>query len=82
MGHVEAILGRRQFIILIMMDDMTVDELPEEMRDFVRAYTYIEVKDIQVFRQKLKHAMPKMPLRDLNLEREEEMNLLRKGTMK
>ena len=31
---------------------------------------------MEVFRQKLKHAMAKTPLRDLNLERQEEINLL------
>ena len=76
MGHVETIQGRRKFIIFIMMDNITVDDLPEEMKDFVRAYTYIGVQDMEVFRQKLKHAMPKKALQDIPQQREAEMNLL------
>ena len=74
LGHVQAIEGRPKFIILILMDDVTVADLPDEMRDFIKIYTYIEANDMNLFRKKLRNAMPKTALRDK--EREVEMKVL------
>ena len=57
-----------------MMDDVTVTDLPDEMKDFIKIYTYIEASDMNQFRKKLKNAMPKTALR--NKEREVEMKVL------
>ena len=48
-----------------MTDDVTVADLPDEMRDFVKIYTYIETHNMDIFRKKLRNAMPKTALRDI-----------------
>ena len=57
-----------------MTDDVTVADLPDEMRDFVKIYTYIETHNMDIFRKKLRNAMPKTALRDIT--REVEMKVL------
>ena len=56
------------------MDDVTVADLPNEMRDFIKIYTYIEANNMDLFRKKLRNAMPKTALR--NKAREVEMKVL------
>ena len=52
-----------------MLEDITMKDLPDEMHKYVKTHTYIEVKDIDLFRKKLLYTMPKTPLRVLHRER-------------
>ena len=79
-GHLEAVEGRHRFIILIMVDDIPVKDLPDEMQKYVKTYTYIDAtklnndKDIELFRKKLLYVMPKKPIREFNIERNDDYN--------
>ena len=76
MGHLEAVEGRHRFIILIMVDDINTGDLPEEMRKHVKTHTYLEVKDMELFRKKLLFAMPHPSIKELNIERDDDYNPL------
>ena len=68
--------GRHTFIILIMVDDINTGDLPQEMRKYVKTHTYLEVKDMEMFRKKLLYAMPHPPLKEFNIERGDDYNPL------
>ena len=77
-GHLEAVEGRHRFIILIMLEDIDVKDLPDEMQKYVKTYTYIDAtklhndKDLELFRKKLLYVLPKKPIREFNIERNKE----------
>ena len=61
-GHLEAVEGRHRFIILIMLEDIETEDLPDEMQKYVKTYTYIDAtklnndKEVELFRKKLRYA--------------------------
>ena len=61
-----------------MLEDIDVNNLPDEMQKYVKTYTYIDgtklnyEKDAELFRKKLLYVMPKKPIREFNIERNEE----------
>ena len=59
-----------------MVDDINTGDLPEEMRKYVKTHTYLEVKDRELFRKKLLYAMPHPPLKEFNIERDDDYNPL------
>ena len=63
LAYLEAVEGRRGFIILLMLDDLNMENLPDEMQKYVKTRTYIEVKNMELYRKKLLYAMPRVPLR-------------------
>ena len=74
LGHLESVQGRHRYIILIMIDDINVGDLPDEMQKYVKTKTYLEVKDMELFRKKLLYAMPKTPIKDFDVDVNEEYN--------
>ena len=40
-----------------------MENLPDEMQKYVKTRTYIEVKNMELYRKKLLYAMPRVPLR-------------------
>ena len=78
MAHLEAVEGRHRFIILIMLEDIDVKDLPDEMQKYVKTYTYIDAtklnndKEIDLFKKKLLYVMPKKPIREFNIEKNKE----------
>ena len=38
----EAVEGRKNFIIIILIERIPMDELPRELRTYMRTYTYID----------------------------------------
>ena len=69
MAHRELVQGRSKFIIFIMVDDIQLDDLPEEMKGYAKTRTYIDAvnlknqKHLELFRKKLQYAMPQTSLR-------------------
>ena len=57
-----------------MLDDLKIDDLPDEMYKYVITRTYIEVKDMDLFRKKLLYAMPKVSLKVLRPEKGQATN--------
>ena len=80
LAHLESVEGRYRFIILIMLDDIPVKDLPDEMQKYVKTYTYIDAtklnndKDVELFRKKLLYVMPKKPIGEFNIERNDDYN--------
>ena len=81
-GLLEAVEGRHRFIILIMVDDINVGDLPDEMQKYVKTYTYIDAtqlnkdKNKELFKKKLVYVMPTTPIQNINIECNEEYNPL------
>ena len=69
-GYLEVVEGQDNFIILIMVDDIDADDLPDEMRKYVKTRTYLDIKDRDLFRKKLLYAMPHPPIKEFNIERD------------
>ena len=57
-----------------MVDDVNVGDLPDEMQKYVKTRTYIDVKDMEMFRKKLLYTMPQKPIKDLKTEPNDEYN--------
>ena len=57
-----------------MVDDIQFEELPVALRSFIKTRTYIEAinmntqEDIDLFRNKLRYAMPEIPLKKIPKE--------------
>ena len=67
----EVVQGRDKYIILVMVNDIQVEDLPDSMRKYVKTKTYIDAvniknqKDLDIFRKKLEYSMPHTPLKDV-----------------
>ena len=63
-----------------MVDDIKTEDLPDEMQKYVKTHTYIDAtklnndKEVELFRKKLLYVMPKKPIREFNIERDEDYN--------
>ena len=81
-AHVEALQGRNKFIIMILVDNIEMNQLPEEMQVYVKAKQFIDarniqtVKDIEKIRKRILFAMPRVPIRQLQTDRLKEMNFM------
>ena len=81
LAHLEAVEGRHRFIILIMVDDIPVKDLPDEMQKYVKTHTYIDAtklntrQDWELFRQKLRYVMPQNPIKNYVVDMNDEYNL-------
>ena len=79
-GHLEAVEGHHRFIILIMLDDINVGDLPDEMQKYVKTHTYIDAinlntrKDVEMFRRKLLYTMPQNPIGNYVVDMNNEYN--------
>ena len=38
----EAVNGRKNFIIIVLKDNLQIKDLPRELRTYMRTYTYID----------------------------------------
>ena len=71
MGHTQLVHSWTNFIIFIMVDDIHLDDLPEEMRSYATTRTYIDAvemksqKDLDLFRKKVLYSMPQTSLKDV-----------------
>ena len=59
---------RTNYLILVLCEDVSVEDLDEEMRPYLRTNTYLR-RDSRWFWEKLKYAMPQKPLLELQRDR-------------
>ena len=57
-----------------MVDDVSVGDLPDEMQKYVKTRTYIDIKDIEMFRKKLLYAMPQKPIKEYKIDPSDQYN--------
>ena len=57
-----------------MVDDVNVGDLPDEMQKYVKTRTYIDLKDMDMFRKKLLYSMPQKPIKDYDIEQNDDFN--------
>ena len=63
-----------------MLENIKTEDLPEEIQKYVKTYTYIDAtklnndKEIDLFKKKLLYVMPKRPIREFIVERNDEYN--------
>ena len=63
-----------------MVDDILVNDLPDEMQKYVKTHTYIDAtklnndKEVDLFNKKLLYVIPKKPIREFNTERNDDYN--------
>ena len=63
-----------------MLKDIDVKDLQDEMQKYVKTYTYIDAtklnddKEVDLFKKKLLYVMPKKPIREFNVERNDDYN--------
>ena len=58
-----------------MVDDVNVGDLPDEMQKYVKTRTYIDMKDMEMFKKKLLYIMPQKPIKDIKIDANNEYNL-------
>ncbi len=84
-AQIDAIEGRHHFNIILTLDGITLNDLPDETQKFVKThpYSYIQVPDDmdqgnfkQKFQRKLLYVMPHVPLKYLQ-DRDVEMQDMR-----
>ena len=67
---------------MILVDNIDVNQLPEEMQVYIKAKQFIDArnietaKDIEKVRERLLFAMPRVPIRQLQTDRLKEMNFM------
>ena len=75
LGHLEAIEGHPRFIIFIMVDDINVGEIFNRMQKYVKTQMYIDIEGyFELFRKELLYAMPHTPIKDFNVDHNDEYN--------
>ena len=80
LAHLEAVEGRHRFIILIMLEDINVNDLPDEMQKYVKTHTYIDAtklntrQDWELFRKKVRYAMPQNLIKNYVVDMGNEYN--------
>ena len=58
-----------------MLENIPVNDLPDEMQKYVKTYTYIDAtklnngKEVDLFKKRLLYVMPKKPIQEFNIER-------------
>ena len=57
-----------------MVDDVNSCDLPDEMQKYVKTRTYIDVKDMDMFRKKLLYAMPQKPIKEYKIDSTDQYN--------
>ncbi len=61
--------GSKQFLIVILAEDLDLDTLPNELQIYLRTYTYIDARnyeeDLERIRKRIRFAMPGTPLEEI-----------------
>ena len=57
-----------------MVDDVNVGALPDEMQNYVKTRTYIDPKDMDMFRKKLLYATPQTPNKVYEIKQVDDYN--------
>ena len=66
MAHARLKEGRKKLLILIMMEDITAEDLDPTLKLYIKAYHYIKMtNNPEILRKKIIYAMPRKPLCEL-----------------
>ncbi len=60
----EVIHGRVRFLVPILLEDLSTDELSRDLQTFLRTHTYIDARkfDLHTLKKRIRLAMPDTPL--------------------
>ena len=65
-AHQKVVEGHKNFIIVVLVEDIDIDTLPDEMQSYLRTYTYIDARnyeqDLEKIRKTIRYSMPGTPL--------------------
>ena len=65
-AHQKVVEGNKNFIIVVLVEDLDLDTLPSELKSYLRTYTYIDARnyeeDLEKIRKKIRYSMPGTPL--------------------
>ncbi len=66
-AHGELVNGRSKYLIPILTEDIEMDELPWDMRTYLRTFTYIDAweYDLETLRKRVRFALPGIPLKHI-----------------
>ncbi len=63
--------GRTDYVVVILLEDVPLKALSEELKAYLRTYTYIDArdyaKDVEMIRKRVRFALPKEPLKQLKV---------------
>ncbi len=67
LAYDQLVQGRRQHIIVLMIEKIYPDDLPPELENYLNRHTYIEAyyydKEMDIIRERIRCAMPNKPLK-------------------
>ncbi len=67
-AHKEMLDGRENYLIVIALDNISLQQLPPEIDFYVKTHTYLEAKN-EWFQKKLVYVMPEIPLSEIKQNR-------------
>ena len=63
MAHERVVSGRKKFLIPVMKEDITLDDLDPDLQKYIKTHTYIKAEsDLSHTKKRLVFAMPRIPL--------------------
>ncbi len=70
--------GKTDFLVPILLEDLSKQSLPRDIQTYIKTYTYIDARkyDIETLRKKIRFAMPDKPLKNLKQMKENPANKL------
>ena len=70
-AYQQVVDGRLNHIIVVLLQQPILDNIPPELYNYLKTHTYINAQDfpqnIDVIRRKIRFAMPKKPLKMLKV---------------
>ncbi len=64
MAYSDAVKGKRKKLLIpVKLEDIPDSETNEDLKRYMKMFTYAEVNDTKLFKKKLLFVMPKYPLR-------------------
>ena len=66
-AHEQVVSGRRNFLIPVLLEDLSKLDMPDDLKLYLDTYTYLEAhsNNEALMHKKLRYVMPKTPLKDL-----------------
>ncbi len=65
-AYQKVVEGNKHYIIVVLVEDLDIDTLPNELQSYLRTYTYIDARnyenDLETIRKKIRFSMPGTPL--------------------
>ncbi len=72
-AHQQVTEGKPRFLIPILLEDVPLDDLPQDLQTYLRTYTYIDAReyDIDTLRKRIRFAMSDTPYKVLEAQQHE-----------